>query len=221
MAIIASAKSGTVSTPAPAGAHVARCIRVIYLGLQFSDGQYGPKVAPKVMITWELPNELHVFREERGPEPFTVSRDYTLSLSEKSNLRADLQSWRGRPFTPEELDAFDVSKLANATCTLNVIHEKAKNGNTYANVASIAPMMKGIVCPPAIQEVLIYEVANKRDAVFAKLPEWIQNKIAACEDWKAQAPRSDFENDEADFKAAMEATGKTTAEDEDATGIPF
>ena len=39
-------------------------------------------------------------------KPFLVRRRYTASLHEKSALRKDLESWRGRAFTNVELDGF-------------------------------------------------------------------------------------------------------------------
>ena len=204
MSLNASAKSGTVSTPAPAGAHIARCVRVVDLGTQISDGQYGVKVQPKLMLTWELPNELHVFKEENGPEPFVVSQEYTLSLGEKAKLRAHLQAWRGKPFTNEELEGFDVSKLAGVPCTLNIIHAVSeKNGNVYANIASIAPMMKGLTCPPAILPVIVYDIAEKRSKKFEALPEWVRNKIANCNEWKAGESQT-ADADQASHSSATE-----------------
>lgn len=204
--LTASAKSTTVSTPAPSGNHVARCVRVIDLGVQKDNGQFGPKVQHKLMLTWELPTELHTFKEENGAEPFMVSSEYTVFLSEKANLRKDLESWRGRPFTPEELDAFDVGKLLGVPCLLNVVHKKANNGNVYANVKGITPMPKGMACPPAINKLVKYEVEMGRNDIFNSLPEWIRNKIGNCEDWKAKPAASEATtaDDAADAEAAAQ-----------------
>jgi len=186
MALTVSAKSGTKSTPAPAGTHIARCCKVIDLGTQKSDGQYGVKIQEKILIMWELPTELRVFKEENGPEPFVVSKEYTAGLSEKSNLRADLQSWRGRPFTTEELEGFSVAKLVGAACTLGIVHKPGKKdpSQVYANISSLSPVMKGMNCPQAIIPPVLYEIEMGKNEVFQSLPEWIQNKIATCENWK-------------------------------------
>lgn len=187
MALTASAKSNTNSNPAPTGTHVARCIRVIDLGVQVDDGQYGRKVQHKLMLTWELPEEKHVFKPENGPEPYVVSKEYTVSLHEKAGLRKELEAWRGRAFTPEELEAFHVGKLLGAACLLNVIHAEKKGGGVKAKVAGISPMPKSMQCPPAILPLIKYEVEQGRDEAFKSLPEWLQNRIAACEDWKPKA----------------------------------
>lgn len=187
MGLTASHKSTSVSTPAPAGNHVARCVRVIDLGMQKDDGQFGLKIQHKLMLTWELPDEKHTFKEENGPEPFQVSKEYTVSLHEKAGLRKELESWRGRAFTAEELDAFNVGKLLGAPCLLNVIHSPRKDGGGMrAKVGGISPLPKGFKCPDAISPQIKYEVEQMRDETFKSLPEWIQNRIASCEDWKAK-----------------------------------
>lgn len=201
MALTASAKSTTVSTPAPVGNHVARCVRVIDLGTQKEDGLYGVKVQPKLMLTWELPEELHTFKEENGPEPFVVTKEYTMSLGEKASLRAALESWRGKAFTALELEAFDISKLLGAPCLLNVIHKAGKDGQLRARVGGITPMPKGMKCPEPKIALIKYEIEEGKGDAFKKLPEWVQNKIAACENWKAKpaASESTTEPDPSDF----------------------
>lgn len=214
MALTASAKSSTPTTPPPSGNHVARCVRVIDLGLQKETrGQYVGRINHKLMLTWELPTETHVFDEKRGPEPFHVSSELTVSLGEKANLRKMLESWRGRPFTPDELEAFNVGKLMGAPCLLNVVHKKATNGNVYGNVAGVTPLPKGLPCPPAISPLVCYEVEMKRNEVFQALPEWIQNKIAACEDWKPKAAENEHT-----AAAADEYADSNAAPDEN---LPF
>jgi hypothetical protein len=75
--------------------------------------------------------------------PFIVQKRYTASLNEKATLRKELESWRGRPFTQEELDAFDLDKLIGANCQLNIQHV-TKEGKLYANVVSIVPLGKNM-----------------------------------------------------------------------------
>ena len=205
--MLKASKNTKTSTPAPAGAHVARCVRIIDLGRQTTDGIYGLKTQPKVQITWELPTELHVFSAEKGEEPFVVSQEYTLSLDEKATLRHHLESWRGRAMTAQELEGFDVAALIGKTCTLNVIHGTSKRtGNAFAMLSSIAPMMKSAVCPPAILPLVVYDIANGRDKVFASLPPWTQAKIEACEEWKESAPASTAATDAAETAAEADET---------------
>ena len=94
----------------------ARCCRLIDLGSQESEFQGEKKLQRKILISWEL-SELRT-----DGSPFQISRRFGLSLHEKTALRAFLQAWRGRPFSDAELAGFDLRKLLNAPCLLNVVH---------------------------------------------------------------------------------------------------
>jgi hypothetical protein len=135
MAITVSANGGGDYTPAPAGVHQAVCCDVVDLGLVETEWQGQRKTAHKVRLVWQIDALMNDGR------PYTVSSRYTASLHEKSRLRADLQSWRGRPFTAEELAAFDLEKLLGAGCLLNVVHT-ARNGKSYADIVAIMPLPK-------------------------------------------------------------------------------
>lgn len=129
MAIIAREPESKY-TPCPEGLYQAVCVDVVDLGLQSTP--WGEK--PKVRIVWQV--------EEVNPENdkrFEVRGLYTLSLSEKSNLRKHLEAWRGRKFSPDELRGFDVEKLLGANCQIQIIHNVTDDGKTYANVQAIVP----------------------------------------------------------------------------------
>lgn len=127
------AKSAETSYPkVPIGVHKARCIKVIDLGTQKQE--YGGETSWKrqILVIWELPEELN------NDQPMTISKFYTLSLHEKSNLGKDLTSWRGRPFTETEKQGFDVEKLIGVTCQVNVMHKD----NGKEDISSIMPLGK-------------------------------------------------------------------------------
>ncbi len=115
--------------------------------------------------------------------PMTVNKEYTLSLSKKANLRRDLESWRGRQFTEDELKGFDVAKIVGQPCLLTITHKLSGAGKTYAAISSVTKPMKGQQFPPQHHEAIAYEVENGRNEVFGKLPEWIAKKIESCEEW--------------------------------------
>ena len=173
-------------TPAPAGSHVARCFRVLDLGTHDENWQGNVNSNRKILLQFELPNEKHVFHEERGEEPFTVQREFTASLGKKANLRAFLEGWRGRSFTDEELKKFDIAALAGKACLVNVIH-KESNGKTYANIQSAMVLPKGMVCPSAINPIVTFSLEENEfdEAVLAALPEWLRNKIGESKEYKA------------------------------------
>lgn len=144
MAIIATAKgeSGQTFQPAPAGVHQAVLVDVVDLGVLDVTWQGVTKRQHKVNLAWQI-NEAR----DDG-KPFLVFRRYTLSLGEKSNLRRDLESWLGRKFTREDEMGFDVESMLGRNCLINITHNTPQGSDkTYANVASVNPLMKGM---PAI-----------------------------------------------------------------------
>lgn len=123
-------------TPAPEGLHQAVCIDVVDLGLQ--ETQWGPK--EKVRIMWALDAV-----DETTGKAFLVGQMYTLSLSEKATLRHHLEAWRGRKFTQDELQGFDLEKLIGVNCQVQVVHNLADGGRIFGNVQAIVPLGKGMV----------------------------------------------------------------------------
>jgi len=176
---IAKEKGGDF-VPAPAGTHVARCVDVISLGTQTSELY---PASFKVMIGWELPDEMLIRSDTKEEMPMKVSKEFTLSLSKKANLRKILESWRGRAFTAAELEGFEVSGVLDVPCLLSIIHKTSSQGKTYAAIESVSRLAKGMVCPPRVHGLIRYEVEQGKNAVFQQLPEWIQKKILACEEW--------------------------------------
>lgn len=129
MAIIAK-KPESSFTPCPEGLHQAVCVDVVDLGLQ--KGQFGEK--HKVELRWQTDTE-----DPETRRRFQLRKWYTLSLHEKASLRKDLECWRGRKFTEQELAGFDLEKLIGINCQLQVIHNITDDGKTYDNVQAIVP----------------------------------------------------------------------------------
>jgi len=117
--------------------HQGVCVDVIDYGLITVEYQGRKKQQHKIGVVWQVEAKMDDGR------PFTVRKRYTLTLDERGTLRKDLQSWRGVPFTDEELKGFDVEKLIGANCLLNVTHA-TRDGKTYANVDAIMPLHKGM-----------------------------------------------------------------------------
>lgn len=162
----------------PAGAHVAICDQVVDLGIQ-PGGMYDPK--QKVYLRWQIPGERVKWTKD-GQEhegPAIIGRTFTLSLSEKGYLRPILESWRGRPFTPAELKGFDVKNVLGVPCMVQVTHETATSGKTYANVVAVMSMPKGVAKPELNGEALHYSTDHPAQSVFDKLSPWIREKINA------------------------------------------
>lgn len=178
MAIIATDSGGGGDfTPVPAGTHFAVCCMVADLGKQRIVSQmFGESIKHQVYIRWQIPAERVEWEKdgEKHEGPAVIGKTYTLSLGDKANLRKDLQAWRGKQFTPDELRGFDITKLLGVPATLTVTHTE-KDGRTYTNVASLGGIPKGMNKPEIEGEPILYDDDNQ--GAFEKLPKWLQEKV--------------------------------------------
>lgn len=185
--MINAKSTGTTRIPIPAGNYVARCYQMLHIGTVKESFQGEEKMLNKIRIGWELPNELRVFKEEKGEQPCVISKEFTLSLNEKANLRKLLASWRGKDFTEEEAKCFDVTKLLGATCMLNIIHKPKKSDPSvvYEEIGSVSPMPKGIKCPPQINKNMVLQYDDFDYGLYDSLPEFIKDKVKTSEEYRA------------------------------------
>jgi hypothetical protein len=125
--------------PAPAGTHAAVCVDIVDMG--FVPNRFEPEKAPvpTVRLVWQIGENM------KDGKPFLIRKDYRASLHEKSALRKDLTSWRGRPFTAEELAGFDLEKVYRAPCILNIVQKQGTKGGTFSNIAAMMPLPKGMI----------------------------------------------------------------------------
>jgi hypothetical protein len=181
MAIIAKQENESNFSPIPEGVHTAQCYAIVDLGIHYSEKF--DKKAHKVQIMWELPDEKY---EHEGEElPRVISKEYTLSLGEKANLRKDLQAWRGKTFTEEELQGFDLKNVLGKGCQLQIIHTE-KNGKTYSNIASIMGLPKGMKMGEPINDAIYFDLEDPNAlSDMDILPAWVQDKIKASETYAA------------------------------------
>lgn len=172
--------SGADFEKIPPATHVATCYAIADVGTQKVNFQGDIKFKRKLIFIWETPNA----RMEDG-RPFAVSKMYTASLYPGSNLRADLESWRGAPFAPEEEEGFDPVHFLMKPCFVGVVHE-TKNGKTYANVSSVLALPAGVPAPAAcINPPVYFSLDSYNQQSFDALPNWIKEKIKASPEYRA------------------------------------
>lgn len=115
----------------------AVCRGVWDIGYQRGSWEGQEIIQPKIIISWEI-DEL-MTKEKYAGKRFVINGWFTRSLSSKGKLRPLLESWRGKPFTKEELSGFDIEKLIGVNCLLNL--GESKTGKII--VLSANPVMKG------------------------------------------------------------------------------
>lgn len=185
MAVVAKS-NGNAIPQIEAGVYTAICYAVIDLGIQYVE--MFKSSMPKVMLCWELPEETFIDSKDNVGKPRGISKEYTLSLNEKANLRKDLESWRGKAFTEEELKGFDLANILGAGCQLSVIH----NDKGYAKIAAIMALGKKAKVGEPFNKPYIFDLIDpeKVKQQLPNIPEWIQKKIKDSETYKAMFPEN-------------------------------
>jgi hypothetical protein len=149
-------------------------------------GGFEPKNT--VILAFELPEvEPLEFREDDGTitrKPRMISKRYNLSFNEKAKLRIDLESLRGRPFTKEEADSFQLEKLLGVTGNLNVMHKPGQD-KVFADVTGLFGKHKGQVITGTMpKEVFsVFSLENAAELAGCLLPEWIQKLVQTSEEY--------------------------------------
>jgi len=214
MTLIAK-KTGDSYPPIEGGTYQGICIGVVDIGTQYNT--YFQKSNRKIVVIWELP-EVRIEVEKDGRTvnlPRVISKTYTNSIHEKSNLGKDLAAWRGRAFTAEEEQGFDVESMINTNCLVQIINIE-KNKKTFANVSSVSKLMAGMKERKPESEIIVYSMDRGVYEPPENLYGWIKELIKQSGEYKA------VENARLnpDLQAAQE---EHCSDDESLTddGIPF
>jgi hypothetical protein len=161
---------------APTGSHLARLYRIVDLGTQKSEYMGKVNMLRKVKFFWELHGD--DLKTDEG-KPLIQTRNYTLSLGEKASLRKDLESWRGKSFTDDELRGFDLTNLLDKWCMITIQHRES-NGKTYADAVAVTPVPAVVAkagLPSGVNPTLLFDMQKFDQAVFDGLSDGLKNQI--------------------------------------------
>ena len=172
---VSGSSSSDFQMPEP-GTYVAPCIKLVDLGT----GEYQGKPRRQIAVEWELPTELIEGGEWDG-QPMTVRSFYSRTLFEGSNLRRDLVNWRGKDFSPEELDCFNLSAILGAPCMLTL--SATETGRR--KVTAVSKLMKGTSVPPQVNPSVEFDLEDFSPDTYAGLSSWFQDTIAKSPEYKA------------------------------------
>lgn len=158
------------------GSVIAVCFRVIELGTQKQEYKGDVKHLPKVLVSWEIN------QKRKDGKRFVMSKSYTESLHEKSRLRIDLESWRGKKFTDDELAEFNETKMLGKPCLLTLV--ESKDGQ-YVNIGGISPMVQGMEAFELenMQAKLGLDEEHFNQSVFDGLNDKVKAKIMLSPEW--------------------------------------
>lgn len=124
------------------GQHQCVLVDVVDLGMQpniYQGVQNG--TVHKCALVWQL--------DEINPDtnkPFEMSKEFTVSMNEKANLRKFLGTWRGKSYSDQEAEeGAPLHKLEGVNGIMQIEHKQSKTNpdRTYANIVSVTPLFKG------------------------------------------------------------------------------
>ena len=176
MGLIAKKPEGVAVDPIPEDTYQAVAYGVIHIGTQHNE-MFNTDTE-KVLIIWEVPDvRIELERDGKMVDlPRAISQEYTLSLHEKAKLRHMLENWRGKAFTPDELNGFDLKNLLGVNCMLQVLHKTSAQGRTYAIVSNVSKLYKGMEKKKAENEYQYFSFEDNME-IPGNIPEWIRDKI--------------------------------------------
>lgn len=125
------------------GQHAMTCVDVINLGYKVEQFQDNP--------AREVEKAALVFASGERNEDRTlrlVTAEMTVSMHEKSNMRAFLESWRGKSFTPQQVEqGVPLHKLWGVNGLFSIEHITTRQGRTFAKIRSVSPLPKAMPAP--------------------------------------------------------------------------
>lgn len=186
MAIMAKNKKGGDVEAIEAGSYPARIYQILHIG---TIAGFQGAFQNKVRIGYELPTEMHVFDEKKGPQPRVISQDYTLSFNEKATLRKVITACDPEALKVDEdgfLEEFDVESLLGKDLLITIGSKPKKDGSgNYAFIDNVTRLPKGMTCDPAINPTQVLSYENWNQDLFDKLPDFLKEKIQGSDEYKA------------------------------------
>ncbi len=151
---------------APVGVYRAVCTRLLNMGIQ--ETNYGDK--HQIHLAFEIDENMADGR------PFLMMQNYTVSLNEKARLRKDLEAWRGRSFTAEELGGFDLKSVLGKPLQISVVHSE---DGKYANIGAMMPLGRGQQPLAPSGDILYINSLPEDNNSFELLSERMKDRVSA------------------------------------------
>lgn len=179
--------------PHPEGQHVAQCVDTIDLGEKVQDFPGSiPYLAPVCALIFRTGE-----RNEETGDYIDIGKEYTVSMGEKANLRKDLEQWRGKPYTKEQVEAgVPLDKLTGNFALITVAHRVSGKQRTYANITAIVGIPKQMA--GAVQRYTDYERADfwaKKKEEYAEAAAKFKAENAPKQDRPVAAILADGDDD--------------------------
>jgi hypothetical protein len=195
MSLLAT-KGKTFEQP-PVGQSIGICYQVIGLGNQ----RFRDSVNAKVWIGFELPE--HQIEVKGEKKPMTIGKEYALYLGGKSKLGDMLKTWRGKAFTPEELEGFDVQTIIGKIGQVAIVERESDPSKRDIQLVlgliqlQKDALAKGLIPSRPYNMPCVYNPDEHNEAMWKLVPPFLQKKIQERvieTDTPAVAATADFDD---------------------------
>lgn len=170
----ATSKGGGGGFRPEVGMHNVICCQIVDFGTH--DKEWQGKIIGKVnKVNFGFEFVDITLESDKGPYHPIWGAQFTNSLGKKSSLRPLLEGWRGKPFTKEEAEDFDLSKLLGLSCVL-IIQPNANNNPKIQAIAKAPAPFEG---KRELREFWVEEGCFDND-VPDWMPDWMKEEINSC-----------------------------------------
>lgn len=171
----------------PEWKHVAILYSIIDLWtVLVQSKQYGDKWKRMVLLSWELPELTHEFREGEWEKPCAIHQRFTFSMYQNSQLRKTIESFIWKKLSDKEAEDFEISNLLWKMCQLQLYH----NGQ-YVNIQTVINLTdseKKWYAEKWIKQVnpsKLLDLDDFNEEVFNSLSDNMQKKISETEEYQS------------------------------------
>jgi hypothetical protein len=173
--------SGKPRELCPEGTFQAELIRVYYCGVQ--ENKFNPdQPQPKIIFVFELDEPM---LESDGNH--ILSTTVTYSLNEKSGLTKLFKPVLGSSYPDKPGQTLDVDAMIGMNVMVTVSHTR-KEDRTYANIASLARIPRGLQQFNATQDAFSWSCDDLNDPNYTKVPQWVRDLAAKRVDAQDEEP---------------------------------
>ena len=219
------------------GIYQGTCFRIVDLGTREKEYKGEKSKKKEIRLEFEItkamdPEDNEILMQDE--RPFGVSKTYTASLFEAANLRKDLENWRGKAFTEEELAGFDVGVLVGMTARIEIGHTAADPARGFpggnAKILKLTRPDGGVQKVATVNPQVTFDLEDycnefngnmneKSKAmcdIFEELPVYIQNEIKNSFEYLAANPDEENSDKDEPQKASEPGLADLAKPDEDA-----
>lgn len=221
------------------GIYHATCFRMVDLGTQ--DNTYKGETNKKlqVRLDFEITEALDPDTNQvlmADGRPFGVGKEYTASLFESANLRKDLESWRGKSFTQEELDSLELTDFLGCTVKIEVglTQQTAEFAGGNPKIMRLSEPRNGTeqvatVNPQVAFDMSVYcdefngnSNANSKAMcdVFDEVPAYLQKKVEESYEYRAAVEKG-ARASTVEVEAPAESLADLASSSDDDDKLPF